>query len=165
MYIRDANLDRKVSPVHVITEEQVSSCGRWSSYFKELHKIIELTVYVSTHSHRSLNVEHGGLVAKDGCTFIDDAQGNVFVESALEDEVLAEKVLTGSIAVVKHVSHCESLGRRQWYSGDHALGHLHFTFLGSHISVGYSERDRVQMGVMVVGVLIVSGVVSVLAGY
>lgn len=38
----------KVSPVNIITQEEVACCGRWSTNFEQFHKVIKLTMNVST---------------------------------------------------------------------------------------------------------------------
>lgn len=56
---REFYLNTEVAAVDVVPQEQVAGCGGWSSHFKQLHKIKELPVDVSTNwkiNQRTVNV-------------------------------------------------------------------------------------------------------------
>lgn len=47
-------LHRVVSSVHIISHEQVVSIRRFSSYLKQLHHVVELTMDIAAHGHWTL---------------------------------------------------------------------------------------------------------------
>ena len=45
----NTNLYAKVAPVHIVTQEEVSSGRRRPSHFKQLHQVVKLPMDVSAH--------------------------------------------------------------------------------------------------------------------
>jgi len=50
------NLDTEISTVDIIAEKQIARLLWWSTDFKQLQQIIELTVHVTTYCHVALAV-------------------------------------------------------------------------------------------------------------
>lgn len=56
-------LDTKVAPVYVVAEEEISGLGRVTTDFEKFHKIVILTMNITTNCYRSVHLEKVGLCA------------------------------------------------------------------------------------------------------
>lgn len=84
-------LDGKVTPVNVISQEEVPRLCRITAYFKKLHEIKVLPMNVSTDGDRGIDFQYIGLIPQDLCSSPDDEQSLIIGQSSLSIEVILEK--------------------------------------------------------------------------
>lgn len=104
------HLNAKITPVHVVAEEEVSSIRRIATYFEKLHKIEILAVYITTNGDGGVHFQKIGFAFQYLCTRLDDEQRLLFGKAAFAVKVLFEelKIRLGAIMRRKELV----LGRR-----------------------------------------------------
>ena len=86
------NLDAKVTPIHVISQEQISGLGRITSDLKKFHQVKVLTMDVATDGNRGVHLQQIRLCTEDFCASVDNPQRLIFSETALSIEMLFEEL-------------------------------------------------------------------------
>lgn len=85
-------LNTKIASIDIITEEQIARVSRWTTHLEQLHEIVELSVHVTTHRDRCLNIDHRLLEPEELGTFVDDPERYRLLDSALQYEVFLEDI-------------------------------------------------------------------------
>ena len=69
---QNSDLNAEVSPIDVVSQEQVSRLCRVTAHFKELHEIVVLPMNITTHSDRRIHLQQIGLRLQDLASFLQN---------------------------------------------------------------------------------------------